>query len=164
MTRIVAGLFESHRVADLVVEHLVQEYRVPRECVRVHGQDAAGRVRRVRRKIMTKRPHCPTLAFPMKKFASMPRASAGVRLSLLPKSTMAGLNASCQPTMTTGPRNSKPAKLSGRRVGRALYGVLVHGNSRCALEEGYDTVGRDPNKLFSARPRNACLRQLSNVS
>lgn len=42
MTRIVAGLFESHRVADLVVEHLVQEYGVPRECVRVHGQDAAG--------------------------------------------------------------------------------------------------------------------------
>ena len=42
MTRIIAGLFESHRVADLVVEHLVQEYGVPRECVRVHGQDAAG--------------------------------------------------------------------------------------------------------------------------
>ena len=42
MTTIVAGLFESHRVADLVVEHLVQEYGVPRECVRVHGRDAAG--------------------------------------------------------------------------------------------------------------------------
>src|SRR3954462_15331219 len=42
MTRIVAGLFESHRIADLVVEHLVQEYGVPRECVRVHGRDAAG--------------------------------------------------------------------------------------------------------------------------
>jgi hypothetical protein len=42
MTRIIAGLFESHRVADLAVEHLVQEYGVPRECVRVHGQDASG--------------------------------------------------------------------------------------------------------------------------
>ena len=42
MTSIVAGLFESHRVADLVVEHLVQEYRVPRERVRVHARDAAG--------------------------------------------------------------------------------------------------------------------------
>ena len=42
MTRVVAGLFDSHRVADLVVEHLVQEYGVPRECVRVHGQAAAG--------------------------------------------------------------------------------------------------------------------------
>ena len=42
MTSIVAGLFESHRVADLVVEHLVQEYGVPRERVRVHARDAAG--------------------------------------------------------------------------------------------------------------------------
>src|SRR5436189_81057 len=40
MTSIVAGLFESHRVADLVVEHLVQEYGVPRERVRVHARDA----------------------------------------------------------------------------------------------------------------------------
>ena|SRR5690349_18474880 len=42
MTSIVAGLFESHRVADLVVEHVVQEYGVPRERVRVHAGDAAG--------------------------------------------------------------------------------------------------------------------------
>jgi hypothetical protein len=41
MTHTIAGLFESHRVADLVVEHLVQEYGVPRECVRVHAGDAA---------------------------------------------------------------------------------------------------------------------------
>ena len=41
MTHTVAGLFENHRVADLVVEHLVQEYGVPRECVRVHAGDAA---------------------------------------------------------------------------------------------------------------------------
>ena len=39
MTHTVAGLFENHRVADLVVEHLVQEYGVPRECVRVHAGD-----------------------------------------------------------------------------------------------------------------------------
>src|SRR3954447_13079644 len=42
MTHTVAGLFDSHRVADLVVEHLVQEYGIPRERVRVHAQDAAG--------------------------------------------------------------------------------------------------------------------------
>src|SRR3954453_16025489 len=42
MTHTVAGLFDSHRVADLVVEHLVQEYGVPRERVRVHAKDAAG--------------------------------------------------------------------------------------------------------------------------
>src|SRR4051794_993747 len=41
MTHTVAGLFENHRVADLVVEHLVQEYGVPRERVRVHAGDAA---------------------------------------------------------------------------------------------------------------------------
>ena len=41
MTHTVAGLFENHPVADLVVEHLVQEYGVPRECVRVHAGDAA---------------------------------------------------------------------------------------------------------------------------
>jgi hypothetical protein len=42
MTHTVAGLFDSHRVADLVVEHLVQEYGIPREWVRVHAGDAAG--------------------------------------------------------------------------------------------------------------------------
>ena len=42
MTRTVAGFFDSHRTADLVVEHLVQEYGVPRERVRVLALDAAG--------------------------------------------------------------------------------------------------------------------------
>jgi hypothetical protein len=42
MTRIVAGLLGNHRLADLVVEHLVQEYGVPRERVRIHAKDAAG--------------------------------------------------------------------------------------------------------------------------
>ena len=41
MTRTVAGLFDSHRTADLVVEHLVQEYGVSRERVRVLALDAA---------------------------------------------------------------------------------------------------------------------------
>ena len=42
MTHIVAaGLFESHRTADLVVEHLVQEYGLPRERVRVYGRDVS---------------------------------------------------------------------------------------------------------------------------
>ncbi len=41
MTHTIAGLFESHRAADLVVEHLVQEYSIPRECVRVYAGDAA---------------------------------------------------------------------------------------------------------------------------
>src|SRR3954453_4017952 len=41
MTHTVAGLFDSHRVADLVVEHLVQEYGIPRERVRVHAGDPA---------------------------------------------------------------------------------------------------------------------------
>ena len=35
MTHTVAGLFDRRRSADLVVEHLVQEYGIPRECVRV---------------------------------------------------------------------------------------------------------------------------------
>src|SRR5918994_1365181 len=42
MTHAVAGLFESHRTADLVVEHLVQEYGIPRERVRVYARDATG--------------------------------------------------------------------------------------------------------------------------
>ena len=41
MARTVVGLFDSHRTADLVVEHLAQEYGVPRERVRVLAQDAA---------------------------------------------------------------------------------------------------------------------------
>ena len=42
MSHSVAGLFENHRTADLVVEHLVQEYGIPRERVRVYGRDASG--------------------------------------------------------------------------------------------------------------------------
>jgi hypothetical protein len=42
MARTVTGLFDSHRTADLVVEHLVQEYGVPRERVRVLALDMAG--------------------------------------------------------------------------------------------------------------------------
>ena len=42
MMHTVAGLFESHRTADLVVEHLAQEYGIPRERVRVYGRDASG--------------------------------------------------------------------------------------------------------------------------
>ena len=42
MTHAVAGLFESHRTADLVVEHLVQEYGIPRERVRVFARDTTG--------------------------------------------------------------------------------------------------------------------------
>jgi hypothetical protein len=41
MTCTVAGLLDSHRTADLVVEHLVQEYGVPREQVRVYAGDTA---------------------------------------------------------------------------------------------------------------------------
>ena len=44
MGKTIAGLFDSHRTADLVVEHLVQEYGVPRERVRVHAWDPAGAV------------------------------------------------------------------------------------------------------------------------
>jgi hypothetical protein len=42
MMHTVAGLFEGRRTADLVVEHLVQEYGIPRERVRVYGRDASG--------------------------------------------------------------------------------------------------------------------------
>jgi hypothetical protein len=42
MMHTVAGLFETHRTADLVVEHLVQEYGIPRERVRVHARDPTG--------------------------------------------------------------------------------------------------------------------------
>lgn len=41
MTRIVTGLFDGHRSVDLVVEHLVQEFDVPRERVQVHATDPA---------------------------------------------------------------------------------------------------------------------------
>jgi hypothetical protein len=35
MTRIVTGLFDKRREVDLVVEHLVQEFDIPREQVQV---------------------------------------------------------------------------------------------------------------------------------
>ena len=42
MMHTVAGLFENHRTADLVVEHLVQEYGISRERVRVYAEEAGG--------------------------------------------------------------------------------------------------------------------------
>ena len=42
MTRIVTGLFGKRRDVDLVVEHLVQEFDIPRERVQVHALDATG--------------------------------------------------------------------------------------------------------------------------
>src|SRR5215207_8670813 len=42
MMHTVAGLFTNHRTADLVVEHLVQEYGIPRARVRVHAGDPTG--------------------------------------------------------------------------------------------------------------------------
>lgn len=39
MTRIVTGLFQQRRDADLVVEHLVQEFDVPRERIQIHATD-----------------------------------------------------------------------------------------------------------------------------
>jgi hypothetical protein len=41
MTRIVTGLFDKRRSVDTVVEHLVQEFGVPRERVQVHAADPA---------------------------------------------------------------------------------------------------------------------------
>jgi hypothetical protein len=42
MGKTVTGLFDGHRTADLVVEHLVQEFGVPRDRVRVHAGDPSG--------------------------------------------------------------------------------------------------------------------------
>ncbi|MFH5923021.1 DUF2934 domain-containing protein [Roseomonas xinghualingensis] len=39
MMRIVTGLFDEHRTVDLVVEHLVQEFGIPRERVQVHAME-----------------------------------------------------------------------------------------------------------------------------
>jgi hypothetical protein len=41
MTRIVTGLFDRRRSVDTVVEHLVQEFGVPREQIQVHAMDPA---------------------------------------------------------------------------------------------------------------------------
>ncbi len=41
MTRIVTGLFKEHRAVDLAVEHLVQEFGIPRERIQVHAADSA---------------------------------------------------------------------------------------------------------------------------
>ena len=45
MTHTVTGLFGSRRTADLVVEHLVQEYGIPRERVRVYAQSGEAEAR-----------------------------------------------------------------------------------------------------------------------
>jgi hypothetical protein len=41
MTRVVTGLFDRRRSVDTVVEHLVQEFGIPRERIQVHAMDPA---------------------------------------------------------------------------------------------------------------------------
>jgi hypothetical protein len=41
MARVVIGLFNGRRSADTVVEHLVQEFGVPRERIQLHATDLA---------------------------------------------------------------------------------------------------------------------------
>ncbi|MCG7360058.1 DUF2934 domain-containing protein [Roseomonas sp. ACRSG] len=41
MTHLVTGLFDRRRSVDTVVEHLVQEFGVPRERIQVHAADPA---------------------------------------------------------------------------------------------------------------------------
>lgn len=41
MTRVVTGLFDRRRSIDTAIEHLVQEFGVPRERIQVHAADAA---------------------------------------------------------------------------------------------------------------------------
>jgi hypothetical protein len=42
MTRLVTGLFGKRRDVDLVIEHLVQEFGIPRERVQAHALDRTG--------------------------------------------------------------------------------------------------------------------------
>ena len=42
MAHTITGVFESRRLADLVVEHLVQEFGIRRERVRVYAGDREG--------------------------------------------------------------------------------------------------------------------------
>jgi hypothetical protein len=41
MRHMITGLFATHREVDLVVEHLVQEFGIPREQIQVHALDAS---------------------------------------------------------------------------------------------------------------------------
>jgi hypothetical protein len=41
MTHAVTGLFDRRRTVDMVVEHLVQEFGIPRERIQVHAADPA---------------------------------------------------------------------------------------------------------------------------
>jgi len=97
MTHTVAGLFDSHRVADLVVEHLVQEYGIPRERVRVHAGDAAGTAEARSPQDSDQGASLPILAFPRRRSAPMPRVLAAAASSSPRKSTTTGSRASWQP-------------------------------------------------------------------
>ena len=41
MRHMITGLFATPREVDLVVEHLVQEFGIPREQIQVHARDAS---------------------------------------------------------------------------------------------------------------------------
>jgi hypothetical protein len=41
MRHMITGLFATHREVDLVVEHLVQEFGIPREQIQVHALDVS---------------------------------------------------------------------------------------------------------------------------
>ena len=76
MMHTIAGLFDSHRVADLMVEHLVQEYGVPRERVRVHARDPAGAAEARSPQDSDQEASMSDLGLPERKCVPIPRGSA----------------------------------------------------------------------------------------
>ena len=116
MARTVAGLFENHRVADLVVEHLVQEYGVPRESVRVHAGDAASAAEARSPQDNDQGASLSDLGLPDEKVRAYAEGSVAAASSSRRKLTTVGLSASWRPTGSTVPQTSTHARPSGAQA------------------------------------------------
>ena len=129
MTHTIAGLFESHRVADLVVEHLVQEYGVPREYVRVYAMDAASAAEARSPQDNDQGTSLSDLGLSEEKVRAYTEGLGRAAFSLLPKSKTAGSSASWRPTGNTVPQTSMHVRPSDPSAGSGVtHGSQVIGS------------------------------------
>ena len=112
-------------MADLVVEHLVQEYGVPRQRVRVQARDAAGVAEARSPQDSDQAASLSDLGLPEEKLHAYAEVSAAVPLSSLHKSKMSVLNASGRPIGSMGPRNSGHTRPSGTTTPRPSDGIAA---------------------------------------
>jgi hypothetical protein len=150
MTRIVTGLFDKHRTVDLVVEHLVQEFDVPRERVQVHAADPDSGEEARSPQDDDQEVSLPELGLPEDAIGRVARACAAVASWSPPGWTMAMWSAPWPPTGNMAPRTPELARCPTWQVIRSS--ASESGRTTSGSRRGAPTVGMSSSGTKFAAP------------